>query len=274
MKSHYTILSAVVRPEIQEKISIGLLLVSTNGLYFSCSRNKLAVVRSLIDKSLFHFINDTIRQIDLAIETEVANKGTIFTSSDHHLQFSEGYLSYMNRYSNNLISFSSPVQIEMEANQNLFNFLFSKYVDATVTAPKRTKSVEVVKSEFLPNVKNHYNTERELSRNDIPDLLMTVNVDMIGKNEVPVFSQLIDFERHLNFIQQDVAVLEFLFNALEKQHPKSFLVGNEPDKSAYPKSHAAWDDLRNYSRFEYVALEDIEKVKVYAEEHGVVPLLK
>lgn len=89
----------------------------------------------------------------------------------------------------------------------------------------------MVKSEFLPNVKNHYNIERELSRNDIPDLLMTVNVDMIGKNEVPVFSQLIDFERHMNFIQQDVAVLEFLFNALEKQQPKSFLVGNEPCKS-------------------------------------------
>jgi hypothetical protein len=113
MKSHYSIISAVVRPEIQEKISIGLLLVSTTGLYFSCSRNKLAVVRSLID--------------------------------------------------------------------------------ATETAPKRTKSVEVVKSEFLPKVNTHFNIERELSRNDIPDLLMTINVDMIGKNEVPVFSQIVDF---------------------------------------------------------------------------------
>jgi len=39
----------------------------------------------------------------------------------------------------------------------------------------------------------HFNIERELTRNDIPDLLMSVNVDMIGKNEVPVFSQVIDF---------------------------------------------------------------------------------
>lgn len=273
MKSHYTIISAFVRPEIQEKISIGLLLVSTTGLYFLCSRNKLAVVRSLIDKPLYRFLNDTIRQIDLAIETEVANKGTIFTTSEHHAQFSEGYISYMNRYSNNLISFSSPVQIEIEADQNLFNFLFSKYIDATETASKRTKSVEIVKSEFLPNVTNHFNIERELSRNDIPDLLMSVNVDMIGKNEVPVFSQIIDFERNMNFLQQDVAVLEFLFNALERQRPKSFLVGNEPDKSAYPKSHLAWNDLRNYSKFEYVALEEIDRVKVYAEEHGVIPLL-
>lgn len=150
MKSHYTIISAVVRPEIQEKISIGLLLVSTTGVYFSCSRNKLAVVCSLIDKSLFRFLNDTIRQIDLAIKTEVANKGTIFTTSDHHIQFSEGYLSYINRYSNNLISFSSPVQIEMEADQNLFNFLFSKYVDATETAPKRTKSKKLLNQSSYP----------------------------------------------------------------------------------------------------------------------------
>jgi len=103
---------------------------------------------------------------------------------------------------------------------------------------------------------------------------MTVNVDMIGKNEVPVFSQLIDFERHLNFIQQDVSVLEFLFNAFENQNPKSFLVGNEPDKNAYPKSHTAWNDLRNYSKFVFIALEEIDRVKVYAEEHGVLPWLK
>lgn len=32
-----------------------------------------AVVRSLIDKSLFRFLNDAIRQFDLAIETELAN---------------------------------------------------------------------------------------------------------------------------------------------------------------------------------------------------------
>ncbi len=42
----------------------------------------------------------------------------------------------------------------------------------------------------------------------------------------------------------------------------------------FPKSHKAWNDLRNYSRFEYVALEEIDRVKEYAEEHEVVPLLK
>lgn len=272
MKSHYSILSAVVRPEVQEKITIGLLLVSTNGLFFLCSKNKLSVVRSLIDKSLYKYLSDSIRQIEQAIDKETSKKGTIFIDSPHDIQFSEGYLSYLNRYSNNLINFSAPFQIDREANQELFGFLFSKYVDATEIPQKRTKSVDAVKTEFFPQVKPYYNTEKEVSTSEIPTLLMPVNVDMIGKNEVPVFAQLIDFERHLNFIQQDVSVLEFMFSALESERPKSFMIACEPEKAAYPKAHDAWNSLRKWNKTEYVALDEIDKVREYAEEHGVQPL--
>jgi hypothetical protein len=273
MKSHYTILSAVFRPEIQEKISIGLLLVSANELFFLCSKNKLSAVRSLIESSLYKYLNDTIKQIDNAIDTERANKGSLFGDAAHNIQFSEGYISYMNRYSNNLINFSAPVQIEMEANQQLFGFLFNKYIDSTELPQKRTKSVDAVKTDFFPQVKPYYNTEKEVSMTEIPNLLMPVNVDMIGKNEVPVFAQVIDFERqHLNFIQQDVSVLEFLFSAFEAEHPKSFMIAGEPDKVAYPKAHDAWNSLRKWNKTEYIALDEIDKVREYAELHGVEPL--
>jgi hypothetical protein len=272
MKSHYTILSAMVRPEVQEKVTIGLLLVSANGLYFMCSKNKLSVVRSLIDKSLYKFLTDSIRQIEQAIEKELKSKGTIFTESAHDIQFSEGYLSYLNKYSNNLVHFSAPVQIEMEANQDLFGFLFNKYVDAAELPKKRTKSVDAVKTDFFPLIKSYYNTEREVTTTDIPNLLMPVNVDMIGKNEVPVFAQFIDFERQLNYIQQDVSVLDFLCSALESEKPHSFLIAAEPDKSVFPKSHEAWKSLRKWNKIEYVPLEETDKVREYAEIHGVQPL--
>jgi len=273
MKSHYTIISAVVRPEIQEKISIGLLLVSANELFFMCSKNKLSAVRSLIDNSLYKFLNETIKQIDDAVGNENSHKNTLFESSEHNIQFSEGYISYMNRYSNNLINFSAPVQIDLPADDKLFDFLYSKYIDATGgPALKKTKSVEKVKDEFYPQIKTYYNTEKDVTRTEIPNLPMTVNVDIIGKNEIPVFGQLIDFERHLNFIQQDVAVLNFLTDAFEKDKSKCFMVGNEPDKATYPKSHDAWCDLRKWNKFIYLQLEEIEQIKDYAVEHGVVPL--
>jgi hypothetical protein len=39
------------------------------------------------------------------------------------------------------------------------------------------------------------------------------------------------------------------------------LVGNEPDKTTYPKSHSAWDDLRKWNKLEYLTWDEIDKEK-------------
>ncbi len=274
MKSHYSILSAVVRPEIQEKISIGLLLVSEGELFFSISKHKLSAVKSLIDHSLYRFLNETIRQIESSVSLENSDKKSLFQNSEPSMPFSLGYLSYMNRYSNNLINFSAPVEIELPANAELFNFLFKKYIDSTGYVEKKTKSVERVKEEFYPDVKNYYNIEKDITPIDLPKLPMSVNIDFIGKNEIPVFGQIIDFERPVYNIRQDVAELDFLMHAYEEGKFCSFLICNEPDSAAYPRSHEAWADLRKWNKTINVPLEEIEKVKEYAEAHGVEPLFK
>jgi len=270
MKSHYSILSAVVRPEIQEKISIGLLLVSDGELFFSFSKNKIHIVRTLIDSSLYNFLNETVRQIDSAVTLENSKKETLFADEDKGMQFSMGYLSYMNRYSNNLINFSAPVEIDLPANAELYNFLFGKYIDATGYVPKKTKSIEKVKEDFYPQVEEYYNTNEEVTPAKIKNLPMSVKVDIIGQNEIPVFGQIIDFERHVNFIFEDVAVLNFLMNAFDES--QSFMVANEPDKKAFPKSHNAWSDLCKWDKFKFIPLEEIDQLKEYAVEHGVHPL--
>lgn len=273
MKSHYSILSAVVRPEIQEKISIGLLLVSTNDVYFQFSKTKLSAVRTLLDSSLYKYLNETIRQIEAAVSIENSNKETLFADSDKNIQFSQSYLAYMNNYSNNLINFSAAIEIELPGDDSLFNFLFNKYIDSTVLTQKKTKSVERVKEEFYPQIKKYYNTDKEVTTKDIPTLPMSVNVDIIGKNELPVFGQIIDFERPIYNIRQDVAVLDFLMDAFHSGGSRNFMVGNEPDKIAFPKSHDAWNDLRKWNKFNYLPLDEIEQIKEYAVEHCVVPLI-
>jgi hypothetical protein len=189
---------------------------------------------------LYKFLNETIRQIDLAVSSENSKKETLFANKDHSIQFSESYLSYMNRYSNNLINFSSPVQIDLPSNDSLYNFLFKKYIDANGSVQKKTKTVEKVKEEFYPKIKTYYNTDKEITTAEIPKLLMSVNVDIM--------------------------------DAYEKNRSHSFLIGNEPDKTAFPKSHEAWNDLRKWNKSTYLPLDEIEQVKEYAVEHGVQPL--
>lgn len=272
MKSHYSIISALVRPEIQEKITIGLLLVSPNEVVFSVSKNKIAAVRLLIDASLFRFLNETVKQIEQAVEQENSKQGTLFENEEQSAQFSLNYLSYLNRYSNNLMQFSSPIQIDLPANEGLYSFLFRKYIDETIAIQRQAKTIGRVKEEFYPKIRAYYNTDREISPRELSSLPMSVNIDIIGKNEIPVFAQVIDFERSVYNIRQDVGVLQFLMDAYDGSTTKSYLVGNEPDKKYYAKSHAAWEDLRKWKKIAYLPIDEIDQIKEYAEKHGVLPL--
>ena len=272
MKSYYNILSVLVRPEIEEKITIALLFVTDNKVYFECSKNKLQIAKSLIDSSLYKYLTESIRQIENAVNMEKNKLGTIFENEGLDIKFSEGYLSYMNRYSNNLISFSNTMQIDLPYDAELFSFLYKKYVDSIGIVPRKHKPLNQIKEEFYPIIESYYNTDVHLTSDQITNLPLPVNIDVIGKNEIEVFAQIIDFERPVYNIRQDVGELNFLMGAFESGKSVSFLFGDEPDKKIYPKSHDAWNDLRRWNKLNYCPLSELDKLKVYAEQHGVKPL--
>lgn len=274
MKAHYSIISAQTRPEVHERIIIGLLLISQIKPYFAISKNKLSIVRTLVAKPLFQFLHDTIRQISDAVEKENDYKQLLFSSEEVDHKFSEKYLEYLSRYSNNLVNVSAPVRLDMEIDESVFNMLFCKYVDQLGVAPqeKAIRSVERIKESFYPEVTKYYNTDKTISKKELPGLPMAVNVDLIGKNKKPVFAQIIDFERPVYNIRQDVSAIQFLHDAYGENQSMAFLIGNEPDKSIYPNSHDAWSDLRQWKTASFVEIQEIEKLKKYAIEHNVTPL--
>jgi hypothetical protein len=274
MKSHYSILSVAVRPEIDEKLTIGLLAVSGNEVFFEYSKNKLATVRTLIDHPLYKYLQDVIRQIDKAVDEETAKKGTIIADEGIDIQFSESYLSYMSRYSNNLLLFSSPVQIDLSINRPLFDTLFKKYVDAVGISEKKAKPLEQVKEEFYPQVKSYYNTDIKITPQQVEGLPMAINIDVIGKNEIDTFAQIVDFDRPFYHVGKDVGDLISLMGAFEKGDAYSFLVGDEPDKQKYGQSHDTWNTLRKWNKLEYVPLKEIDRLQEYAVQHGVRPCLQ
>lgn len=125
MKSHFSIISAYIRPEIGERISIGLVLVGKNRVFIQFSKNKQSLLKGLLTTNTVSFLKDTIRQI--TTESERVNQGEseLFTEIIiNNSIFSEKYIEYLNRYSNNLLNFSSPSIIELEANEQLFGTLF------------------------------------------------------------------------------------------------------------------------------------------------------
>src|SRR4051812_30370894 len=103
MATQYSILSVLIRPEIQEKISIGLLLFDINQVYFSYSRHKLNAARILLSNSSFKLLKDILENIEKKIETEDTNYSEkrgfkIFKNKVFDNTFSSSYIAYLSRY--------------------------------------------------------------------------------------------------------------------------------------------------------------------------------
>ena len=91
-KLRYSIIYAVIRPEISEQLSVGLIIVDGEQVDVRYSRNKLNALQGLFPEKEYKFVSRVISQMK-------RNK-RVNTVED---------INYLSRYSNNLITFS-PLQ--------------------------------------------------------------------------------------------------------------------------------------------------------------------
>ncbi|HEY5509949.1 MAG TPA: hypothetical protein VIK10_02870 [Prolixibacteraceae bacterium] len=274
MQSHFSILSASIRPEIQEQVAIGLMLVGQDNVNFRFSKNKIAVVKELMSQPAIKYLKDTLKQISSTVFQENEKfKGLYGGSDGFNKSFSLSYLEYLSRYSNNLLIFSKPKTIELQSSDDLFELLFKKYVDeyAFIEAISEPRSFDSNRTTFFNAVQPYFNIEQEVTPEIIPGLIMPVKVDLIGKNEIPVYAQTIDLERQNYHIQNDLAVLFMLNKALIKA--KGFHISSEPDKKLFPHQHDTWKSIKDWNDSEYVDLAEVGKIEEYANLHGLVPLV-
>lgn len=105
----YSIIYADIRPEIKERLSLGVLWIDQDKVKMLYSRKKLGILKQLYKpkeyKAISSIVRRDLRQIE-SVET----------------------LKYLTRYSNNLISFS-PIQ-SIDKTQTAINgeWLYKNYV--------------------------------------------------------------------------------------------------------------------------------------------------
>lgn len=105
----YSIIYADIRPEIQERLSLGVLTIEQNKVKVYYSQKKLGIVKLLYTpkeyKALSSIVRKELREL-VSVET----------------------LKYLTRYSNNLISFS-PIQSIDKSQANINGeWLYRNYV--------------------------------------------------------------------------------------------------------------------------------------------------
>ena len=110
-KLRYSIIYAVIRPEISEQLSVGLIIVDGEQVDVRYSRNKLNALQGLFPEKEYKFVSRVISQMK-------RNK-RVNTVED---------INYLSRYSNNLITFSTLQSIDIVPTEQNKEWLFRNFV--------------------------------------------------------------------------------------------------------------------------------------------------
>jgi hypothetical protein len=117
----YSIIYAVIRPEISEQLSVGLIIVDNQGIEVRYSQKKLSLLQGIFSEKEYKFISKVINSLQ---RNQSVN--------------SVEAVNYLTRYSNNMISVSPLQTIDIEASEQSKNWLFRNYVyDRTQKVGKR-----------------------------------------------------------------------------------------------------------------------------------------
>jgi len=273
MKSFYSILNTPLRPAAQEYINIGLLLAGERKIFFKFSNQKLALIKKLIPETSFNLLKSYVLGLTENIKLEndlIRNK---FVNKD--------FVNYLSNYNSNLVTFSKPTPIDLDASEKNFRSLFEKFVfsfEDDFVQELKTKTLTIkdqLRTNLYPRIKANVNIDQVITPIEVPTLLVpSVKINFIGQNNLQVAGQAIDFEKSAEQITNGISRLISLIKAFDmaKKKGQYYIVGKEPKKSL-KEQHANWKHIRDSDLIEFVDIEQVDQISDYIEHHNVKPLV-
>jgi hypothetical protein len=190
--------------------------------------------------------------------------------------WSEHYLSYLSRYSSNLIGITAPKVIQIEVNQSNFSKLFEKWISLLPQENPVTKiSQEERLSGFIQTtLKAHTNINQKLTHSIIPGILFPFVISSVGKNERPFICEFLDFDTNITKAKNRIhhtLHLNQVFSTNNEVDSTIYFVSDEPKLTLAGRE--IWTNLREWSNVNVVSENEVELITAYVEQHGVMPLV-
>lgn len=279
MKTFFSIIYLPLNSNLQEKISVGLVMSDGENSIFKVSNPKLQIIKGLISSNKFNILKNYFNNIINEVEPKIDDFKLNIKSEISNNWLNESYFSYLNRYSNNLVVYSEARKIETDVTLETFKQLFTKYVfeydeEIIFKNNKEEDILSKVKTNLFSKIEERVNLNVTVNSNDFHELLTPVDVNFLGKNGVIVAGQTIDFVKRLYNLENDLTRFISFTKAVDYSSSKKgkyFLVGQEPNKIENPINHRTWKNVRESHLVEYVDLSETEKIKNYIIEKGVTP---
>ncbi|MDA9554848.1 hypothetical protein N9R54_01310 [Pelobium sp.] len=272
MKTFYSILYCTIRPNLDERISIGLFMANDKECYFHYSKDKLNIIKNLLSADGFQLLKSNLKAIEsLSINCQT-DQFNVYKGKSYLV---ESYFNYLSVYANNLLTYSKPTEINLELNQVKFNQLFEKFIYSLDThLAEKNNPIEYTRKRLSYSIKDHVNFDVELTSNEIQGLIVPAKVTFIGKNDVKVAGEMNDFSKSVNFLKQQVNAHLYLVDKImaNNKNAKFFFIGDEPSKSL-KENHDIWKSIKDFKTLDLISTKEIEKVEEYMISHQVEPLI-
>lgn len=245
MKSLVSIIYLQTNTVSGEKISVGLLAISPNEIFFQISDQKLKLAGKLTSADVlkhaeisFSLISNKVNEYNKELKSHILIK--------NESVFTKDYISYLNKYSKGLMQFETPKSFAGVIDKKMFKTLFEKSIAIWEEKPgKATKSVHfhtsIKKQLNKPVFKQKVDVDFTLQPEKVKGLLLPQDITLICKNGNILAAQAIDFTTSEQVIAKHTYEMEIIINCLEKlgqnninkNHKGSYyLLFNKPEKGS------------------------------------------
>ena len=259
-----------------DRFSVGLIMANNDTLFFNYSDEKLTKVKHLFTNEAFLIVKQYLKSLYKSFNTDESD--TLFAKKEMLNNWvNKQYLSYLGKYSNNLIQFGETTIVDIELNEDIFKKFFEMYVFRYPVLIDKEKDIDILKKtqtiSFYEEVSERVNIDREITNKDLSSLLIPTKVGFIGKNEVPTAGDILNLQKNIQTVRNNINRFISLTKALDDNQNKKgkyYLIGEEPDKKL-KENHHLWNNLRNTKIIDYVELQDIGEITSYFTQHQVTP---
>jgi len=217
MGGYYSILKFVNNSLSGENISIGLIVVSGDNVFFRSSKSKISIAQKLNpnSKKLLDFSLDKIENF---IFNDLKDQDDKLVQFDRSLNVE--LLNRLSIYNNGVIQFSKPSFINLKFEQNTFNKFFVDFIDGFDINKEKKEKLSVFKEKLTKDLynplKEKIDVDYKLKKESLPTLFFDFHFDSIGVNGAIYASKGIDFNKQqLSDIRTELAEYESLIPRLK-----------------------------------------------------------
>lgn len=286
MKSFYSLIKIAPNEMSGDTLTIGIILSTSTGFKVKFSKLKKQLSKSILssDTTIIDFIEkEILSKVKEHNKIMSNNKKALF---ELPTLLNSDYFSYLSKYSNGLLKFSSPKIIADNVNDSKFDKLFSLFVDSSLIIEEDKKPAkkiekiffEKVNAKLISRVKDRVHVHQTIDSKIVPSLFNPFQIDCIGLNGVLVGAKALPFTQSRDTLHKSINTYISVIAQLSSRYNKSldvnkfFLIADQPNKKT--QEYKLWKQLfNNETLLKVISSDESGQVADLIEENNASKFL-